>query len=274
MYTWLIANALCADYFAVYFALHFFAGLFLLCLSLTLFPGAGAFILNFCHSAMSIFGFGAPQIGCFSTKMQHLLPCRLQASIPCPQLAASLLLCYRFAYPFWLGCKLQCWPGQKGAHVPLFLRLFLPPQKPQILFIMSKGWPGARVAGLPFACPVFRFIKCSPCLALPCRMQLPIYFAKVCTSGLSRLFMGILFFGILFSGIRNKLRFSGVLICPNTAKFDFVCGLEWIQMVDYLLHTIQNTFLNFHLQNFALLLILLPLCSPNDCTSPWLAVMI
>jgi len=32
------------------------------------------FILNFCHSAMSIFGFGALQIGCFSTKMQHLLP--------------------------------------------------------------------------------------------------------------------------------------------------------------------------------------------------------
>lgn len=76
---WLIANALCADYFAVYFALarrfslYFpFSLVFFSCAESV--SPARVFILNFCHSAMSIFGFGALQIGCFSTKMQHLLP--------------------------------------------------------------------------------------------------------------------------------------------------------------------------------------------------------
>jgi len=74
---------------------------------------------------MSIFGFGALQIGCFSTKMQHLLPWaplllpillhpQLQAPshpIPSHPIARS----YRFAYPFWLWCKLQCWPGKRSS---------------------------------------------------------------------------------------------------------------------------------------------------------------
>jgi len=166
---------------------------------------------------MSIFGFGALQIGCFSTKMQHLLPWaplllpvllhpQLQAPshpIPSHRIPSPA----RIALHILFGSGANCSVGPaKGAHVPMFLRLFLSPQKPKILFIMSPGggrwrfigrW-GAAAMGI-WDCHLhvlFRFIKCSPC-----RMQLPIYFAGECTSGSPRLFMGL-------PRIRNNPKFS------------------------------------------------------------------
>lgn len=167
-------------------------------------PGAGAFILNFCHSAMSIFGFGAPQIGCFSTKMQHLLPCRLHpaSSIQHPRQQLPCYIAIALHILFGSGANCSVGPAKKELMSRCFSGCFSHRRNPKSYSLCQKGWQGAWVAGLPFACPVFRFIKClaSPCLALLCRMQLPIYFAKVCTSGLSRLFMGILFCILFFPG--------------------------------------------------------------------------